>query len=101
MFTVGLDLDNSVVGEITQGSNSFNSRSPPVICHYPILGHFGGYHLSGPTGEDYNYIGVADPTTMYIYSLRHFLTTKGALIDGDGYPPKNPNFDPKMTPKSD
>jgi len=27
---------------------------------------------------------------MYIYSLRHFLTTKGALIDGDGYPPLPP-----------
>jgi len=32
---------------------------------------------------------------MYIYSLGHFLTTKGALIDGDGYPPKNPKNDPK------
>jgi len=31
-----------------------------------------------------------DPYTMYIYSLRHFLTTKGALIDGDGYPPLPP-----------
>ena len=30
------------------------------------------------------------PPILYIYSLRHFLTTKGALIDGDGYPPKNP-----------
>jgi len=36
---------------------------------------------------------------MYIYSLRHFLTTKGALIDGDGYPPKNPKNDPKNDPK--
>jgi len=35
------------------------------------------------------------PHYMYIYSLRHFLTTKGALIDGDGYPPKNPKNDPK------
>jgi len=42
---------------------------------------------------------------MYIYSLRHFLTTKGALIDGDGYPPlpplkwpqNDPFFDQKMT----
>ena len=33
---------------------------------------------------------VARGYYMYIYSLRHFLTTKGALIDGDGYPPKNP-----------
>jgi len=36
---------------------------------------------------------------MYIYSLRHFLTTKGALIDGDGYPPKNPKNDPKKVTK--
>jgi len=36
---------------------------------------------------------------MYIYSLRHFLTTKGALIDGDGYPPKNPKIDPKNSQK--
>jgi len=36
---------------------------------------------------------------LYIYSLRHFLTTKGALIDGDGYPPKNPKNDPKNDPK--
>jgi len=34
--------------------------------------------------------GRAYPYTMYIYSLGHFLTTKGALIDGDRYPPKNP-----------
>ena len=37
---------------------------------------------------------------MYIYSLRHFLTTKGALIDGDGYPPKNPKNDPKKVSKN-
>jgi len=36
---------------------------------------------------------------LYIYSLRHFLTTKGALIDGDGYPPKNPKIDPKKVSK--
>jgi len=36
-----------------------------------------------------NIIGVAGHPIMYIYSLRHFLTTKGALIDGDGYPPKS------------
>ena len=40
------------------------------------------------------------PPILYIYSLGHFLTTKGALIDGDGYPPKNPKNDPKMTPKN-
>jgi len=36
---------------------------------------------------------------MYIYSLGHFLTTKGALIDGDGYPPKNPKNDLKKVTK--
>jgi len=61
--------------------------------------HFWVCHESGPTGEVYNYIGVAWPTTMYIYSLGHFLTTKGALIDGDGYPPKNPKNDPKKVTK--
>jgi len=35
------------------------------------------------------WLGYATPI-LYIYSLGHFLTTKGALIDGDGYPPKNP-----------
>jgi len=36
---------------------------------------------------------------LYIYSLRHFLTTKGALIDGDGYPPKNPKKGSKKVTK--
>jgi len=52
--------------------------------------HFVGFHLLGPHGEVMNNIGVADPTTMYIYSLGHFLTTKGALIDGDVTPPLPP-----------
>jgi len=38
---------------------------------------------------------------LYIYSLGHFLTTKGALIDGDGYPPKNPKKGSKKVLKSD
>jgi len=42
-----------------------------------------GYHSGGV------------PHYMYIYSLGHFLTTKGALIDGDGYSPKMPKNDPK------
>ena len=37
---------------------------------------------------------------LYIYSLRHFLTTKGALIDGDGYPPKNPKKGSKKVTKN-
>jgi len=53
----------------------------------------------GPQVKMMNYIGVACHPTMYIYSLRHFLTTKGALIDGDGYPPKNPKNDPKKVTK--
>jgi len=46
---------------------------------------------------------------MYIYSLRHFLTTKGALIDGDATPPLPPlkwvkkgvKFDQNLTKISD
>ena len=37
---------------------------------------------------------------LYIYSLGHFLTTKGALIDGDGYPPKNPKKGSKKGQKN-
>jgi len=33
--------------------------------------------------------GSGHPYTMYIYSLGHFLTTKGALIDGDWGGSKN------------
>jgi len=39
------------------------------------------------------------PYYMYIYSLGHFLTTKGALIDGDGYPSKNPKKGSKKVSK--
>jgi len=39
------------------------------------------------------------PPILYIYSLGHFLTTKGALIDGDGYPPKSDQNDPKKVTK--
>ena len=46
-----------------------------------------------------NIIGVGLTPILYIYSLGHFLTTKGALIDGDGYPPKNPKNDPKKVTK--
>jgi len=52
--------------------------------------------MPGPCGTRYIVVGSDHcPYYMYIYSLRHFLTTKGALIDGDGYPPKNPKNDPK------
>ena len=49
----------------------------------------------GPHGVNMNIIGVGPTPILYIYSLKHFLTTKGALIEGDGYPPKNPKNDPK------
>jgi len=53
----------------------------------------------GPHGEMMNIIGVGLTPILYIYSLRHFLTTKGALIDGDGYPPKNPQNGSKKVTK--
>jgi len=57
--------------------------------------HFWGLPFShGPWGMVIYHKG-GEGYYMYIYSLRHFLTTKGALIDGDGYPPKNPKNDPK------
>jgi len=57
---------------------------PTVILRHPKLGHLWGILI---------YTGLRDgwschPSYMYIYSLGHFLTTKGALIDGDAYPPK-------------
>jgi len=57
--------------------------------------HFGHFTKVGPHGVMCIFIGVGLTPILYIYSLRHFLTTKGALIDGDGYPPKNPKNDPK------
>jgi len=55
-----------------------------------ILVHFDDLQFSqGHWWGDNIGIGVR-AHTMYIYSLRHFLTTKGALIDGDGYPPLPP-----------
>jgi len=52
--------------------------------------HFDDLPFSGAPGDDGDMIQWPGGYYMYIYSLRHFLTTKGALIDGDGYPPKNP-----------
>jgi len=40
---------------------------------------------------------VAMPYYMYIYSLGHFLTTKGALIDGDWGGQFFANFDQSDT----
>jgi len=73
---------------------------PFCICGLPFYAFcrfdtFGGCHVIGAPGDDVIIAyGVGTPY-MYIYSLGHFLTTKGALIDGDGYPPKNPKNDPK------
>jgi len=90
-----------VAGEIHRGSKTVTLILPSVFFHYPILVHFWGIDV-GPWGmNDTVMRGRGYPYTMYIYSLGHFLSTKGALIDGDGYPPKNPKNDPKMTPKSD
>jgi len=87
------------VGEITQESVFMYSRSPlskiktcefsHILCH-PILVHFWWFAIyQGHGWGDNIAYGVRTPY-MYIYSLRHFLTTKGALIDGDGYPPLPP-----------
>jgi len=65
------------------------------ICAFCHFEHFWWFALSGAPSEVVIYHRGSWPYTMYIYSLRHFLTTKGALIDGDGYPPKNPKNDPK------
>ena len=54
----------------------------PEVCHGDVVCHS----------------GWASPI-LYIYSLGHFLTTKGALIDGDGYPPKSDQNDPKKVTK--
>jgi len=43
---------------------------------------------------------VARGLYYVIYSLGHFLTTKGALIDGDGYPPENPKKGSKKVIKT-
>jgi len=60
------------------------------FCALPHFMHFEGVaiYTMGCVAYDMWHSGLA--YYMYIYSLRHFLTTKGALIDGDGYPPKNP-----------
>jgi len=72
-----------------------------VILPFVHFSTFVISHEMGPHVKVMNIIGVGLTPILYIYSLRHFLTTKGALIDGDGYPPKNPKKgsknDTKMT----
>jgi len=93
-------------GEYT-GEEFLNSRSPsyepnPVpVLRGSIFVHFNTFMKWGPRWVWWYIIGVADPTIYSIYSLRHFLTTKGALIDGDGYPPLPPLKWPQKWPKND
>jgi len=100
--TFRVPFDYIHVGEITQEmENYFNSRSP---LYEPIFVCFWGPHfshifwsilmtpiLSWPTD-----CGVLSQWPrahiLYIYSLGHFLTTKGALIDGDQGGSKNDQF---------
>jgi len=89
------------VGENTQGSVVLKTlvlppmNRNPGFCCFCHFEHFDVFAKWGPMVHVMIYIVVGYPYYMYIYSLGHFLTTKGALIDGDGYPPKNPKNDPK------
>jgi len=66
----------------------------------PVFVHFDGLpFMSWAVWPMFIWIGGGTPI-LYIYSLRHFLTTKGALIDGDGYPPKNPQNGSKKVSKN-
>ena len=69
-----------------------NSRSPfyePKCCIFngpnfnPIYDHFLWATFCHGLSAMWWYTQWRGPYTMYIYSLGHFLTTKGALIDGD------------------
>jgi len=66
------------------------SRSPScVFVNYAFLCILALLHF--PHSDIYRMVGQGhDPYTMYIYSLRHFLTTKGALINGVRSPPSPP-----------
>ena len=86
----------------------FNSRSP---FYEPILSLFNGINFNPILRVFLISQFCHDPRlhvvyhssprahTMYIYSLGHFLTTKGALIDGDWGGSKNDQFWPKATKK--
>jgi len=57
-----------------------------LILKWGILAHFSNHQfcMHFRVTSDTQWWGAChDPYTMYIYSLGHFLTTKGALIDGD------------------
>ena len=53
----------------------------PILT--PIFDAFYGHHFSHGLSARWWYTQWLGPYYMYIYSLRAFLTTKGALIDGD------------------
>ena len=81
------------VGEIhRRGDENLNSRSPLYEPNYVlfnghkfdhILGAFCGHHFSHDPRLCGGIHSSPRAYIMYIYSLGHFLTTKGALIDGD------------------
>ena len=71
------------------------------FCAFWRFAHFRHFTKVGPHGVMCIFIGVGLTPIIYIYSLRHFLTTKGALIDGDGYPPLPPLKWPQKWPKID
>jgi len=87
-----------VVGEITQGRFLLNilvlpSLNRNLILHFLMGLILGVIFVHFIWCQFYDYFRVTSdtqwrgpcrgPYTMYIYSLRAFLTTKGALIDGD------------------
>jgi len=86
----------------------FNSRSPTMDRFYV---HFNGVNFSHFFVSFYWHQICYDPRLgggihssprayiVYIYSLGHFLTTKGALIDGDWGGSKNDQFSPKWPKK--
>jgi len=98
-YCSGLFYFNSDVGEIHRVVN-FNTLVLPSMI-LPFWAFWGFWHFAkwGPMVWWWDIIVAGCTPILYIYSLRHFLTTKGALIDGDGYPPKNPKNDLKKVTK--
>ena len=79
-------------GDTQERSIILNSHSPLSEPNYvfflppdfnPILCAFFGHHFFHGLSTVVWYTQWRGPYYMYIYSLGHFLTTKGALIDGD------------------
>jgi len=80
----------------SQGSHEFVTLVLPSIKPKPLIFDvlpfcaFLAFSLNGAPGDTVLYHRGGWPLYICIYSLRHFLTTKGALIDGDAYPPLPP-----------